>query len=286
MPRHERAAPAPADRATADAVLAAVGLPPSAADGPLPAVLLPVWTRPTASDGGLPLQLHFDLKERFGLPVGLVTACATTYLAPVHHGDRLRSVQVLRSVGDERPSRLGLARSWIIEVEHRNQDGVVVGTESWTGLGYQPAAAHGRGGDDATPSPRRAAAEDRPDGGPGGDRGVVAVRHDLTAADVVAVSVAARELAPVHLDADAARRVGLPDVILGTTGQQAWLWRALVVHLGPSARLARLDLAMGAPVAPGLVAIEVEPAPSGEPALRLRTPAGVATTAAATCTRA
>ena len=84
------------------------------------------------------------------------------------------------------------------------------------------------------------------------------LRHRLTVADVVAVSTAARELRPVHLDRSAARAAGLPDVLLGTSGQQAWLWRFLVDRLGVDARLVRLDLRMRAPVSPGAFEIDAE----------------------------
>lgn len=90
-----------------------------------------------------------------------------------------------------------------------------------------------------------------------GDR-CPALAHRLTAADVVAVSTAARELRPVHLDAAAARATGLPDVILGTTGQQAWLWRYLVDWFGTGARLLHLDLRMLAPISPGRMVIDGE----------------------------
>ena len=144
VPMYEREAPALVDRATAAAVLDVVGTRRPFDDGqPIPHVLLPVWTRHADGLGSVeqPLQLHFDLKERFGLPEGLMTGCSTTYLAPVHDGDRLRSVQVLRSVGEPRTTRLGTGREWVIDVEHRNQDDDVVGIERWTGFGYRPAPA-------------------------------------------------------------------------------------------------------------------------------------------------
>lgn len=143
VPMYERDAPAPANVDAADAVLAAVGAPAPVDGDPLPAFLLPVWTRPVDAEPGgpLPLQLHFDLKERLGLPAALMTVCTTTYLAPVHDGDRLRSVQVLRAVSEDRVTRVGTGREWVIEVEHRNQADVLVAIERWTGFGYRPTAA-------------------------------------------------------------------------------------------------------------------------------------------------
>jgi hypothetical protein len=80
----------------------------------------------------------------------------------------------------------------------------------------------------------------------------------LTAADVVAVSTAVRELRPVHVDPDAARAAGLPDVILGTTGQQLWLWRHLTDWFGPRVRLVALDHRMQAPIPPGQLVVDGE----------------------------
>jgi len=84
------------------------------------------------------------------------------------------------------------------------------------------------------------------------------LRHRLSAADVIAVSTATRELRPVHTDRSAAREAGLPDVILGTSGQQAWLWRFLVDWFGVDARLVHLDLRMRAPIAPGDLVVDGE----------------------------
>lgn len=246
VPMHERAA-APVDPAVADAVLAAVGLPPLEA---IPVVLLPVWGRPALDDetGEQPLRLHHDLKERFALPIGLMTACATTYLAPIAAGDVFRSVQVLRSVGAPRTSRLGTGRAWTIDVEHRNQADVLVGVERWTGFGYVPHAEPAAvTGSDAEPTGNAAAPS------------TTTLALELSETDITAVSVAAGEHGPVHVDPDAARAAGLPGVILGTTGQQVWILRALVDRFGPDAatRLQRLDLRMHRPVSAGRFTIEV-----------------------------
>ena len=103
----------------------------------------------------------------------------------------------------------------------------------------------------------------------------------VPAADVVGVSRAARELAPVHVDAGAARRAGLPDVLLGTTGQAAWLWRAILEHGGPDAHLTRLDLEMHHPVTPGPLAIDVDAATADGLTLTIRSGDTACTTATA-----
>jgi uncharacterized protein len=60
-----------------------------------------------------------------------------TFHEPVRPGDRISTRQVLRSVGEEKRTRLGTGRFWVIDVEYRNQRGELVGVESYTGFGYR-----------------------------------------------------------------------------------------------------------------------------------------------------
>ena len=54
--------------------------------------------RPAATEQALPLQVHFDLKERFGLPEAVMTDNTIVFHEPVRPGDLLRTRQILRSV--------------------------------------------------------------------------------------------------------------------------------------------------------------------------------------------
>ena len=56
----------------------------------------------------------------------------------------LRTRQILRSVSDEKTTKLGTGRFWVIDVEYRNQTGDLVGVESYTGFGYRRAGSRGR----------------------------------------------------------------------------------------------------------------------------------------------
>jgi uncharacterized protein len=111
--------------------------------GPVaPPTMLSVWFRPHhwAPDrpgAALPLQVHFDLKDRFGLPEAVMTDNTITFYEPVRPGDRLRTHQVLRSVSEEKTTRLGTGRFWVIEVVYTNQHDELVGVESYTGFGYR-----------------------------------------------------------------------------------------------------------------------------------------------------
>lgn len=111
--------------------------------GPIaPPTMVSVWFRPHhwapgRSEQALPLQVHFDLKERLGLPEAVMSDNTIVFHEPVRPGDRLRTEQVLRSVSDEKTTKLGTGRFWVIDVEYRNQDGELVAVESYTGFGYR-----------------------------------------------------------------------------------------------------------------------------------------------------
>ena len=122
--------------------------------GPIaPPTMLSVWFRPHhwapgRTEEALPLQVHFDLKALFGLPEAVITDNTVTFYEPVRPGDRLRTHQVLRSVSDEKTTKLGPGRFWVIEVVYHKQGdgsqggdpqdgGDLVGVESYTALGYR-----------------------------------------------------------------------------------------------------------------------------------------------------
>ena len=107
-----------------------------------PPTMLSVWFRPHhwapgRAEPAQPLQVHFDLKEKLGLPEAVMTDNTITFGEPVRPGDRLATWQVLRSVSDIKQTKLGKGRFWVIDVEYVNQDGVLLGVESYTAFGYR-----------------------------------------------------------------------------------------------------------------------------------------------------
>jgi acyl dehydratase len=125
------------DEAVADAVTGGPIAPPT---------MVSVWFRPhhwapNRSTPGLPLQIHFDLKEGLDLPEAVMSDNTIIFHEPVRPGDRLVTRQILRSVSDEKTTRLGTGRFWVIDVEYRNQRDDLVAVESYTGFGYRKAAA-------------------------------------------------------------------------------------------------------------------------------------------------
>jgi acyl dehydratase len=113
--------------------------------GPIaPPSMVSVWFRPHhwapgRSEQALPLQVHFDLKELLDLPEAVMTDNTIEFHAPVRMGDVLRTHQVLRSVSDEKTTKLGTGRFWVIDVVYQNQDSDLVAVESYTGFGYKRA---------------------------------------------------------------------------------------------------------------------------------------------------
>jgi uncharacterized protein len=111
--------------------------------GPIaPPTMLSAWFRPHHWAPGrdtqpLPLQVHFDLKDRFGLPEAVMTDNTIVFHEPVRPGDVLRTRQILRSVSESKTTQLGTGRFWVIDVEYLNQRGELAGVESWTGFGYR-----------------------------------------------------------------------------------------------------------------------------------------------------
>ena len=121
------------DDDVADAVTGGVIAPPT---------LLSAWFRPHhwapgRTEEKLPLRVHFDMKARFGLPEAIMSDNTTTFYAPVRPGDAISSAQRLVSVSEEKTTRLGTGRFWVIDVEYRNQRDELVGIETWTGFGYR-----------------------------------------------------------------------------------------------------------------------------------------------------
>ena len=109
-----------------------------------PPTMLSVWFRPHnwapwRSTPGLPLQVHFDLKEHYELPEAVMSDNTIIFHEPVRPGDVITSHQVLKSVSDEKTTKLGTGRFWVIDVEYRNQDRELVGVESYTAFGYLKA---------------------------------------------------------------------------------------------------------------------------------------------------
>jgi uncharacterized protein len=120
------------DDAIADRLTGGVVMPPTT----LSLWMRPHYWEPGAAGEQVALKVHFDLKEIFGLPEAVMTDNTIIFHEPVRPGDVISNRQVLTSVSGEKTTKLGRGRFWVIDVEFRNQDGALVGIESYTGFGY------------------------------------------------------------------------------------------------------------------------------------------------------
>jgi acyl dehydratase len=241
--------------------------------GPIaPPSTLSLWFRPHHWQPGqttqkLPLQVHFDLKERLGLPEAIMSDSEVVFHEPVRPGDVISTSQVLRSLSEPKTTKLGTGRFWVIDVPYRNQDDVLVGVETFTGFGYVrtvPPPATSATGTPTGPPPVADA--------PGGDTGAVPrwtagrvvldevaagdklpdLHHDVTATTVVLGALATRDWRPMHHDRDfAIERNGARDIFLNTPNQQAWFERFVTDWTGPLGRPGRLHFRMRDSVYPG-----------------------------------
>jgi acyl dehydratase len=234
--------------------------------GPIaPPSTLSLWFRPHHWQPGqtaqrLPLQVHFDLKERLGLPEAIMSDSEVAFHEPVRPGDVISTAQVLRSLSEPKTTKLGTGRFWVIDVPYRNQHGDLVGVETFTGFGYVRHPSSPTGGD-PTPAAPVAAGESpatlaaaRPamlaDIHVG--EALPALTYDVTATTVVLGALATRDWRPMHHDRDfAIERNGARDIFLNTPNQQAWFERFVTDWTGPLGRPGRLRFRMRDSVYPG-----------------------------------
>ena len=215
--------------------------------GPIaPPSTLSLWFRPHHWQPGemtqrLPLQVHFDLKDRLGLPEAVMSDSEVTFHTPVRPGDVISTCQVLRSLSEPKLTKLGTGRFWVIDVPYRNQRDELVGVETFTGFGYRRAEA---------PPPPAAAGGDQGEAVAG--EALPVLRHDVSATTVVLGALATRDWRPMHHDRDfAVERNGAQDIFLNTPNQQAWLERFVTDWTGPRGRLGWMRFRMLDSVYPG-----------------------------------
>jgi acyl dehydratase len=277
--------------------------------GPIaPPTMVSVWFRPHhwrpgRSEPQVPLQVHFDLKARFELPEAVMSDNTLAFYEPVRLGDRLRTHQVLRSVSEEKSTKLGTGRFWVIDVVYHNQRDELVCVESYTGFGYSGSERREAG---LPPSSERGPSGPAPRAGSAGrmtTRSLLLgevregdtlplLTYDVTSTTVVLGALATRDWRPMHHDYHfATERNGTKDIFLNTPNQAAWFERYLTDWTGPKGRLGRLEFRMRGSVFPGdtmalhAVVTKVEQDDTGcgwaELDVMLRASGAIATTCAA-----
>ncbi len=111
-----------------------------------PPSMLSVWMRPLLfkpgeGEGIRPLEMHFRLKDAFGLPEGIVTGNEIEFHEPVRPGDVISTKQAVAEVGAVRTNRLGTGRPWTIDVTYTNQRDELVAVESYRMFCYERSAS-------------------------------------------------------------------------------------------------------------------------------------------------
>lgn len=106
-----------------------------------PPSTMSVWMRPHRWAPGRtgtvePLQAHYDLKDRFGYSEAVVADVTIVFHDVIHEGDRLRTRQVVRSIGEPKVTSLGEGRFWVVDLEYLRGDDDLVGTETYTMFAY------------------------------------------------------------------------------------------------------------------------------------------------------
>ncbi len=208
----------------------------------VPSVMYTTFARPPSPPSAgeaapTGLALHDQLKVLLDLPVAIAVGYELELRGVVHIGDQLVSEDRIADLGEERPTKFGPGRDWVIEVATSTLAGSPVGIERFRMLGYRP-------GEPGTPQPRKAqeplefAWEER---------------FSVTTASIRREAAANHVWAPAHHHTAAAHKAGLADIIVDTSSQVARLAGAAQRHRA-NERILSVELAMKRSILPGATA--------------------------------
>jgi hypothetical protein len=213
---------------------------------------------------GSGLELHDALKERFGFDRGIVRSYRLTHgEVPVRapQPDDIVEEQLVE-LGDETTTTVGTGRSWVIDVERRTHDGLLMSMERWSMFSYPS---------DSPRAQRDATTKRRP---AGDDSSEIVGSFAVTAQFVRSSATDNGVEVAVHHDSDAARAAGARDIFLDTATQVALFSAQAIELLGQDPRVASVELKMRSPICAGdtlgfVVDGQVEPGTSGDGPLEL-----------------
>ena len=194
----------------------------------------PTTGRPGRTEQALPLQVHFDLKERFGLPEAVMTDNTIEFHEPVRLGDVLRDppgpALGQRREDDQAGHRPVLGDRRRVPQPGRRAGGRRVLHRLRLPAGRRRMTRHRAAAPAARRRRRRATS-------------CPTLDYEVTATTVVLGALATRDWRPMHHDKDfAVNRNGTQDIFLNTPNQAAWFERYLTDWTGPHGRLGRVDL--------------------------------------------
>jgi hypothetical protein len=177
--------------------------------------------------------LHDELKALLDLPVAIAVGYELEISGEVRVGDQLVSVERIAELAEERATKFGPGRDWVIEVATSTLDGALVGVEKFRMLGYRPGHSGA--------APPRTAQE------PVSFAWTEA--FNVTAESIRREAAANHVWAGAHHHTEAAQNAGLADIILDTSSQVARLAGAAQRHR-PTDRITGINLAMKRPILP------------------------------------
>ncbi len=238
--RVRREVSAPVERATVDEWCAVFGRTwPECVGDSAPSVMYTTFVRPPhppAAGESAPtgVVLHDGLKALLELPIAIAVGYELEVAGEVRVGDQLVSVERIADLGEERETRFGPGRDWVIEVATSTDVGELVGVEKFRMLGYRP-------GEPGAVMPR-SAQEPMPF--------TWTEEFNVTAESIRREAAANHVWAPAHHHSEAAQKAGLADIILDTSSQVARLAGA-AQRQRPNTRIMSVDLAMKRSILPG-----------------------------------
>lgn len=249
--RVQRELSAPVERVTISEWCAVFGSEwPECVGDIAPSVMFTTFVRPPlppAPGEAAPtgVVLHDELKALLDLPIAIAVGYELEIAGDVRVGDQLVSVERIAELGDERATKFGPGRDWVIEVATSAVGGALVGVEKFRMLGY-------RHGEPGTAQPRKAQEP---------SSFTWEERVSVTAESIRREAAANHVWAGAHHHTEAAQKAGLADIILDTSSQVARLAGAAQRHR-PTERITGINLAMKRPILPGatvtLVGVETD----------------------------
>lgn len=210
-----------------------------------PATSLQVWTMgglrrhvPAADtqDHQSTLMNLLDLEGYVGV---VATNCEQTYHRYLTLGDHLTVSSHLEEISPLKHTALGQGYFVTTMQTYRDQFGEVVGEMKFRILKYRPGTGRER-----TPSaagPRR----------PPSEVSLPPLDIPLTPTLIVATAIATRDYQDVHHDKDRAIELGSEHVFMNILTTNGFVGRFITDWAGPSARLKRVAIRLGAPNYPG-----------------------------------
>jgi acyl dehydratase len=220
-----------------------------------PPAMLQTWTmgRPTikgiAERGGTASEVKGENPITMLADAGYTGTLATNselefdrYLRP---GDLLRSEGLLESISERKTTGIGSGYfvTWV--TTYTDETGAEVGRQRFRVYKFAPGMGGGASGEK-----KKAAPKSGGDVSPSGEE-LPGFDLNVTSTVIVAGAIASRDFMPVHHDPEFARAQGAPDMFMNILTTNGYVARYVTDWAGPSARLRRVAIRLGAPAVPG-----------------------------------